>query len=161
MLYDAMEKLQELLLTVQLTQGQADALTGGERNVRRVYMVAPDRSKPLPDFPCFVLEPDAGEDMGAFGAASEHENNYTIQIDFYASKNNDEEATKIALAFLDSAWTALVAERPYGRRLGGSVDFLQVRAERPMIETLVWAEKSHPGFHLFLDVQIFARVEVA
>lgn len=121
----------------------------------RVYSIAPGRRNKLPEKVSFMNFPDAGTEarMG-----SQREDNFTVQIDCLVRDADLDRAADIALAFFDAAWTAFDAQRPAGARLGGTVDFLELRAERPMIESIEWAGEFLPGFHLFLDLTIFKAV---
>lgn len=118
----------------------------------RVYKICPPRSRPLSERAVFMNWPDAITElrMGDF-----REDNFTVQIDFFATDANSDRAADIALAFFDATWLAFDAQRVAGARLGNTVDFLELRAERPALEILEWAGKGYPGFHLFLDVVMF------
>jgi hypothetical protein len=150
--------LQALERSLTVPAAAAEALGLKTTAVKRAYLIAPQASKDLPqsDLPCFINWPDVAEDLGGLGQLAE-ESTYTVQIDFYAPPAVDKGA-EIALAFFDALWNALKAQKPAAARLAGSVDYLQPRAERPLLETLEWNGKQYPGFHVFLDLTVFEAV---
>lgn len=158
-LREMMTALKELEESIELPQKVASELGMNSRSVARAYLIAPGRARKLNDVPCFINWPDTAEDLGGFGTEAQ-ESRHSIQIDFYGKPDPDAGA-EMAAAFFDATYEALKAERPVGRRLKGSCDFLTLRGERPLIETLEWAGDGYPGFHLFLEVTLFERIEVA
>lgn len=164
--FEAIEQLVEVEKNLKLPQSVLTSLKFKPPKELVAFDAAPDRSAPLKDFPCFINELDSTEDMGGFGTES-NEGHFTIQIDFYAAKVESRAATKLAEAYFDALVQALRAQRPVGQRLRNTVDYLDIRAERPAVETLEWARTRdgkpymHSGFHLFVTLHIFERVEVA
>lgn len=118
----------------------------------RAYLIAPRQSVGLTDKVVFMNWPDTALEkrMGGF-----REDNFTVMIDCLVNDSDSDRAADIALAFFDAAWVAFDGQRPAGQRLGSTVDFLELRADRPMLEILEWNNRPYPGFHMFLDLTLF------
>lgn len=148
-----MQAIKELEEAIELSSEVKSSLGLQSGSVKRAYLLTPDPGKGLVDLPCFINWPDAGLEarMGNF-----REDNLTVQVDFYGPANH--KGAEIALAFFDATWRAFDAQRPAAQRLGGTVDFLTLRAERPLLETLEWNGLGYPGFHIFLDLVLLETV---
>jgi hypothetical protein len=127
------------------------ALSIASKNLS-VHRISPPRSVAVTTLGTFMNWPDAGNEarMGDL-----REDGFTVQVDFLVDVSDADLAADIALAVFDRTWELFDRERESSRRLAGTVDYLTLRAERPMIETIEWAGKSYPGFHIFLDIVSF------
>lgn len=117
-----------------------------------VYRISPARNVNVNTLGTFMNWPDAANEalMG-----NNREDAYTIQVDFLVDLADADLAADVALAMFDLTWATFDREREVGRRIGGTVDYLTLRAERPMIEMIEWNGKGYPGFHIFLDIVDF------
>jgi hypothetical protein len=151
---DALLAIQTLEQTLELSAALKSELNIPSGKVKSAHLIAPSTGHPLGDLPCFMNWPDASaeERMG-----NSREDHFTVQVDFFSLKDGPK-SVDIALAFFDLAWDAFDAERTADKRLGQSVDYLTLRAERPLFETIEWGGVGHPGFHIFLDLVIFKDV---
>ena len=121
----------------------------------KAYTISPNSNQDLTDRVSFLNWPDAAVEMRM---GDSREDNVTVQIDCYVKDNRFDAGASIALAIFDATWAAFDAERPAGRRLGNTVDMINLRSERPLLETLEWNGKGYPGFHIFLDLVYFTEV---
>lgn len=112
----------------------------------------PPRAKNLVA-PCFMNWPDAAAELRM---GDMREDNISVQVDFFGPASHD--GTAIALAYFDATWAAFDAERVVGRRLRETVDYFDMRAERPMISTMEWNGLGYPGFRIYLDLVLFTEV---
>ena len=125
-----------------------------QATIKKAYTVPPLRNQALVSLPCFINWPDAIPDdlrMGNFV-----ETNLTVQVDFFGP--NTDQGARYAYEYFDATLAAFRAQQPAGQRLGGAVDYLTVRTERPMVATLEWAGQGYPGFRLYLDLILFETV---
>lgn len=152
-LREALLALQALEETIALSGSLVTELKLASGSVKKAYLIAPAKAQNLTQTPCFLNWPDAAneERMGNF-----REDAITVQVDFYAP--DTDKGPEVALAFFDATWAAFDAERKANRRLDGTVDYLTLRGERPLLETLEWNGKGHPGFHVFLDLVLMQTV---
>lgn len=156
-LRNALKELQELEASITLPAAVvSDLKLKGHTSVARAYLIAPDGGKGLPDLPCFINYPDELRDelrMGNFC-----EKNVSVQVDFYGPRNFDDVTQELVVAYWDATLAALRSQQPADQRLGGTVDYLSVRAERPMVATMEWNGIGYPGFRMYVDLQIFETV---
>ena len=118
----------------------------------RVYKIAPSRGEALTSMVNFMNWPDVATEarMG-----HTREDGYTVQVDCLVDVSDADTAADIALAMHDVAWAQFDQQREAAYRLTGSVSFLTLRSERPMIEMITWAGQEYVGFHIFLDLVLF------
>lgn len=116
------------------------------------YKFAPSRSVALSTLATFMNWPDVAREarMGTM-----REDGFTVQIDCLINVADADTAADIAIAIFDQLWALFDRERVAGRRLNNTVSFLELRAERPLLETIEWAGSGFPGFHMFLDIVDF------
>jgi len=126
------------------------------QRVAKAYLIAPGRNTAL-ETPCFMNWPDAASELRM---GKVRQDAITIQVDFLAYDADFDRGAEIALAFFDIAWAAFDSQRPAGTRLGGTVSYLTLRAERPLLETIEWGGQGYPGFHLFLDLVLFEESDI-
>ncbi len=140
---------------IALPEALAAELGLTERTASRSYLVSPARNE-VPEMPCFMNWPDTGEE---YRLGQTREDRMTVQVDFMCHDPNSDVAAEIAVAFFDATWKAFDQERVYDRRLMGTVAHLTLRGERPMLESIEWAGRLYPGFHIFLDLVLLEEVE--
>lgn len=142
-----MRAIKELEEGLELSTTIRDELHLQSGKVKQVYLVAPPGNQGL-EVPCLMNWPDAGSEQRM---GNDREDFWTVQVDFYAPRDGAK-GPEIALAFFDLVWDAFDAERKAAERLSQTVDYLVLRSERPMLETLEWNSLGYPGFHIFLDI---------
>lgn len=113
------------------------------------YLITPDKNVKISAKVTFMNWPDAAKELRM---GSDQENGWTIQIDCLVKDADYDQGAAIALAFFDATWAAFTAQQPATARLGGIVDYIGLRAERPLLETIEWGGIGFPGFHMFLDI---------
>lgn len=153
-LLTAMRAIQEVEAAIELSAAVKSSLKLQSGRVKRAYVVAPASNRTLTDLPCFINWPDAMPEHLRMGNFVERA--FSVQVDFYAEA--DDSGGEVALAFFDATLAAFEAQQPANRRFGGTVSYVGLRAERPLIETLEWAGSGYPGFHLFLDIVLLETV---
>lgn len=117
-----------------------------------VYRVSPSRSVQVSALATFMNWPDAAVEARMGGS---REDAYTVQVDCLVNVADADKAADIALALFDRTWQLFDEQREAGKRLSNTVDYLTLRAERPMVETIDWGGKGFAGFHIFLDIVDF------
>jgi hypothetical protein len=122
----------------------------------RVYKIVPSQRNLLSEKVNFMNWPDAAPESPRMG--NFREDDFTVQIDCLIREGDLDKGALIARAFFDAAWNAFDAQRPAAQRLNGTVDLIELRAERPMVEVIEWGKLGYAGFHLFLDMQAFTEV---
>ena len=138
------------LVTLEESLTLADPITVTSNDIK-AYKVAPSRNAVPARIVTFMNWPDVAQEarMG-----DDREDAYTIQIDCILKLQNYEVAMDVALALWDKLWAALDDQRPAGARLSNTVDFFNMRSQRPMFETIEWADQGYPGFHMFIDLVV-------
>lgn len=150
----ALKSLEE---SIEIPEALADSLglrtNRSDRKAKGSYLVSPKAAKTV-EPPCFLNWPDTFEDADGIGQENV-ECNYTIEVDFFAP--NTDKGPEMVLAFWDATWNALQAEKLAANRLGGTVDYLVLRAGS-LMSLHEWNGLGYPGFQLFIDIQLFEAV---
>lgn len=149
--YEMMAALQELEQSLEIELSNHQPL-----KVKRAYNVRPAQSKVLADLPCFMNVYDDFTDLDGIGSVKEGA--HSIQVDFFAHSADSDVAEEIALKFWDVTRRAFLAQKVAGHRFNETVDYFNLRAERPAVATLEWGGLGYPGFRFYLDITSFEDV---
>lgn len=156
-LRDALYAIKTIEESIVLSSTLTSAMKVDARNygrIKKVFLLDPPKSQNLVDLPCFMnlALPQDEARMGNF-----REDHATVQIDFYGP--DIDKGQELAVAFYDVAWAAFDAERPSARRLGGTVDYLNLRGDGSAVPASQdWNGLFFPGWRLLLDLTMFETV---